>query len=45
MAASGQEKSRPLGLTAFRVRGEPITYAEAVRAEFTPFDVGDRWTV
>lgn len=44
MAASGQEKSR-LGLAAFRVRDEPIAYAEAVRGEFIPFEVGDRWTV
>jgi alpha-mannosidase len=33
----------PLGLTAFCVRGEPITYADAVRGEFAPIRVGDPW--
>jgi alpha-mannosidase len=30
-------------LTAFCVRGEPITYADAIRGDFAPFEVGDPW--
>jgi alpha-mannosidase len=30
-------------LTAFSVRGEPISYADAVRGEFKPIKVGDPW--
>jgi alpha-mannosidase len=30
-------------LTAFSVRGEPISYADAIRGEFVPIKVGDRW--
>ena len=33
----------PLELTAFCVRGEPISYADAIRGEFAPFKVGDPW--
>jgi alpha-mannosidase len=33
----------PLELTAHCVRGEPIGYAEAVRADFAPTKVGDPW--
>ena len=32
-----------LELSAFEVRGEPIPYADAVRGEFKPFHVGERW--
>ncbi|MEO8744871.1 MAG: alpha-mannosidase [Candidatus Dormiibacterota bacterium] len=32
-----------LELSAFRVRGEPIPYEEAIRGEFVPFRVGDAW--
>jgi len=32
-----------LDLTAFCVRGEPISYAEAVRGSFAPIAVGDAW--
>jgi len=35
--------STPLELTAFCVRGEPISYADAVRGEFKPIKVGDPW--
>ncbi|HEY8951732.1 MAG TPA: alpha-mannosidase, partial [Candidatus Dormibacteraeota bacterium] len=35
--------SAPLELTAFCVRGEPISYADAVRGEFAPIAVGDAW--
>ncbi|HEY8841362.1 MAG TPA: alpha-mannosidase, partial [Candidatus Dormibacteraeota bacterium] len=37
------KESAPLQLTAFCVRGEPIGYADAVRAEFAPIEVGDAW--
>ena len=37
------KESAPLQLTAFCVRGEPISYAEAVRSEFAPIEVGDAW--
>jgi len=30
-------------LTAFCVRGEPISYADAIQGEFTPIKVGDPW--
>jgi len=33
----------PLDLTAFLVRGEPITYADALQGTFTPIHVGDSW--
>jgi alpha-mannosidase len=36
-------QSRPLELEAHSVRGEPIPYAKAVRAEYRPFHTGDRW--
>ena len=32
-----------LELTAHQVRGEPVSYEEAVRGEFRPFRVGERW--
>jgi len=32
-----------LELSAYEVRGEPIPYADAVRCEFRPFQVGERW--
>ena len=38
-----EEKSRPLELTVFCVRGEPIAYADAIRAHFAPFHSGDAW--
>jgi alpha-mannosidase len=38
-----EDESSPLGLTAFCVRGEPISYADAVRGSFTPIKVGDAW--
>ncbi len=33
----------PLELTAFRVRGEPISYADAIRGVFAPIKVGEPW--
>ncbi len=35
--------NRPLELTAFTVRGEPIGYADAVRGSFEPIEPGDAW--
>lgn len=35
--------SAPLELSAFSVRGEPIGYAEAVRGDFAPIEVGAAW--
>ncbi len=32
-----------LDLTAFSVRGEPISYEEAIRDDYRPFRVGDPW--
>jgi alpha-mannosidase len=33
----------PLQLSAFHVRGEPVGYTEAVRGDYQPFQVGDKW--
>ncbi|HKV86756.1 MAG TPA: alpha-mannosidase [Candidatus Dormibacteraeota bacterium] len=33
----------PLELTAFMVRGEPISYADAMRGDYVPIGVGDSW--
>ncbi|MHB8588515.1 MAG: alpha-mannosidase [Candidatus Dormibacteraceae bacterium] len=38
-----EEKNRHLQLTAFCVRGEPISYADAIRGDFAPIKVGDPW--
>jgi alpha-mannosidase len=35
--------SASLELTAHTVRGEPIPYADAIRATFEPFAIGDAW--
>jgi alpha-mannosidase len=43
LLAAVDRDAAPLQLSALHVRGEPITYAEAVRGEFVPFKVGDRW--
>src|SRR5487761_349841 len=40
-AISGERPS--LELTAYCVRGEPVGYADAVRADFAPIRVGDSW--
>jgi len=37
------KESEALEMTAFCVRGEPISYADAVRGEFAPIAVGDAW--
>jgi len=38
-----EDESTPLELTAFCVRGEPISYADAIRGNFAPIAVGDPW--
>ncbi len=38
-----EEKSQPVQITAFCVRGEPISYADAIRGNFAPVKVGDPW--
>jgi len=38
-----EESSAPLELTALRVRGEPISYAGAIRGDYAPIKVGDPW--
>ncbi len=37
------DETSPLELTAFCVRGEPISYADAIRGQFGPIKVGDPW--
>jgi alpha-mannosidase len=36
-------RSTPLELIAFLVRGEPISYPDAIRGDFVPIAVGDPW--
>jgi alpha-mannosidase len=36
-------EAAPLELTAYVVRGEPVSFAEAERGEYSAFHVGDRW--
>jgi alpha-mannosidase len=36
-------ESATVELAAFCVRGEPISYADAVRGRFTPVKIGDSW--
>ncbi len=43
LLAAVERESAPLELTAFAVRREPITFAEAMRGEYLAFKVGDRW--
>jgi alpha-mannosidase len=38
-----EEQSVPLELTAFCVRGEPISYADAIGGHFTPIKGGETW--
>ncbi|TMD72157.1 MAG: alpha-mannosidase [Chloroflexi bacterium] len=37
------EQSSPLDLTAFCVRGEPVSYAAATGGQFAPIKVGEAW--
>ena len=43
LLAAVRRESSPLELTAYSVRGEPITCAEAMRGEYVAFRVGDKW--
>ena len=43
LLAAVEQGHAPLELTAYSVRGEPISFAEAVRGEYRPFKVGERW--
>ncbi|TMB41987.1 MAG: alpha-mannosidase [Chloroflexi bacterium] len=43
LLAAIERESVPLEVTAHSVRGEPIAFAEAMRGDFKPFKVGDRW--
>jgi alpha-mannosidase len=43
LIAAVDRDSEPLQLSALQVRGEPISFAEAARQEFSPFEVGDSW--
>src|SRR2546423_5193932 len=38
-----KEAGAPLELTAFCVRGEPISHADAMQNPFAPVRIGDRW--
>jgi alpha-mannosidase len=38
-----EDDSKPLELTALCVRGEPISYGDAVSGHFEPIQVGDAW--
>src|ERR1700686_1240225 len=38
-----EPESAPLELPAYSVRGEPVTFADAARGDYRPFQVGDRW--
>lgn len=38
-----EQEHAPLELTAYSVRGEPVTFAEAVRGDYRPFQVGESW--
>jgi len=37
------DETSPFELTAFCVRGEPISYADAIQGAFAPIKVGDPW--
>ncbi len=43
LLAAVERERAPLELTAHAVRGEPITFADAMRHEYRAFNVGDRW--
>jgi len=43
LLAAVDRDAAPLQLSARHVRGEPISFAEAVRGEFVSFEVGERW--
>src|SRR5439155_662894 len=41
--AAIEHESVPLELSSYLVRDEPVPFAEAARAEYKPFRLGDRW--
>src|SRR6266849_1984615 len=43
LLAAIEQEHAPLQLTAYSVRGEPVAFAEAVRGDYRPFHVGERW--
>ncbi len=43
LAHAVDRETAPLTLTAWRVPGEPVPFAEAVGQEFTPIEVGAAW--
>ncbi|MCR2826016.1 alpha-mannosidase [Microbacterium sp. zg.Y909] len=43
LAGALYRETTPLTITAWEVPGEPVPFSEAVRAEYTPFEVGGRW--
>jgi alpha-mannosidase len=43
LLAGVDRESAPLELSALTVRGEPISFGEAVRQQFSPFKVGEQW--
>src|SRR5207245_1387107 len=43
LLATVEQEQAPLQLTAYSVRGEPVAFAEAVRGDYRPFHVGERW--
>ena len=43
LAPAVHRERAPLTLTAWPVPGEPVPFAEAVRQEFTPIEVGAAW--
>ena len=43
LLAAVEQEPAPLQLAACSVRGEPVAFAEAVRGDYRPFHVGERW--
>ena len=43
LAGALYRETAPLTITAWEVPGEPVPFAEAVRAEYAPFAIGGRW--
>ena len=43
LLAAVEQEHAPLDLTAYAMRGEPVTFADAERGDYKPFHVGDKW--
>ncbi len=43
LLAAIERESTPLELSAYMVRGAPVSFEEATRGDFRTFHVGDRW--